>query len=87
MGDFDKGIVSPDRSSRTDRYNSIASRRSLGRLVRLGGKSEHGRTRWWVTPTDPLQGQGQCHREQTARAGQPAQVRVKRCGKSAPPGR
>ena len=28
--------------------------------------------------------QGKCHREQTARAGQPAKARVKRCGKSAP---
>ena len=28
--------------------------------------------------------QGKCHREETARAGQPAKARVKRCGKSAP---
>src|SRR5262245_55945155 len=28
--------------------------------------------------------QGKCHREQTAGAGQPAEARVKRCGKSAP---
>ena len=28
--------------------------------------------------------QGKCHRDQTARAGQPAKARVKRCGKSAP---
>ncbi len=50
---------------------------------RPGGKSEHDRTRWWVTPTDPLR-----VRESATENKPPelAPVRVQRCGKSAPPG-
>ena len=52
-----------------------------------GGKSEHGRTRWWVTPTcragdGPVRDSATENRPLSAVNQQ--WVRVKRCGKSAP---
>src|SRR5262249_7575489 len=61
------------------------------RKAKRRGKSEHDRTRWWLTTTGPVAAPGQCHRKHTASGARPQgrgqRARVKRCGKSAPLGR
>jgi hypothetical protein len=62
---------------------AAAARAGFAAIARGGGKSGlQGST----VAANGRRGrpQGKCHREQTAGAGQPAQARVKRCGKSAP---
>lgn len=51
-----------------------------------GGKSEHDRTRWWVTPTGRKARESATENTPPKAGGNVGPVRVKRCGKSAPPG-
>ena len=67
VGAFSVGVALVSGRGMAD-YNAVcADTRPLEALTTSRGKSEHVRTRWWATPTRPMDpGEGQCHREQTA---------------------